>query len=363
MENSFEVLQWESTSKEQDSLVDQLFGEISDSAARKTSASGSLSDKTSKLTSKREKRKALDNEKSPEKAKRKLKDKREKNKFKADKKCNSHHPEFSADQSETAVCLACDENVTSVKETNKGVSINGTNQINQSKKGKRKSSHDDKSAGKLEKKRKDKKKKNKFKSDEKLDSQLTGVNEGVSVDGINTSEQDVLVDFGMPLEAESDPHKSGQESVEPKRNKAKKKRRKEKSTEDDADSDHELPDLGQSTLRAKHKHKRMKTEKEHEQGCSEPTKNHSECLKSQDKNVTSVPQKKSSLHEKMTKQLESSRFRWINEQLYTTTGDEAMAMFSNNPRLFDVYHWGFSNQVKLWPINPVNKIIEWLKKR
>ena len=65
----------------------------------------------------------------------------------------------------------------------------------------------------------------------------------------------------------------------------------------------------------------------------------------------------------MTKQLESSRFRWINEQLYTTTGKEAAEMFSEDPNLFDIYHKGFNNQVRLWPVNPVDKIIEWLKKR
>ncbi|KAJ7389714.1 25S rRNA (adenine645-N1)-methyltransferase [Desmophyllum pertusum] len=63
------------------------------------------------------------------------------------------------------------------------------------------------------------------------------------------------------------------------------------------------------------------------------------------------------------KQLESSRFRWINEQLYSTTGDEAVTMFAEDPNLFDIYHRGFTNQVKLWPANPVDKIIEWLKKR
>ena len=71
----------------------------------------------------------------------------------------------------------------------------------------------------------------------------------------------------------------------------------------------------------------------------------------------------SNFQRKMIGKLEASRFRWINEQLYTTTGQEAMELFSNDPMLFDVYHRGFSSQVKQWPANPVNIIIKWLKER
>ncbi|EDO41737.1 predicted protein, partial [Nematostella vectensis] len=70
-----------------------------------------------------------------------------------------------------------------------------------------------------------------------------------------------------------------------------------------------------------------------------------------------------SLGEKMKSKLESSRFRWINEQLYTTSGDHALTMFSAEPALFDVYHRGFRTQVEHWPVNPVNVIIQWLLER
>lgn len=33
--------------------------------------------------------------------------------------------------------------------------------------------------------------------------------------------------------------------------------------------------------------------------------------------------------------LDAARFRWLNEQLYTCTGDEAQALFESNPELFD----------------------------
>ncbi|XP_032239015.1 ribosomal RNA-processing protein 8 isoform X2 [Nematostella vectensis] len=75
------------------------------------------------------------------------------------------------------------------------------------------------------------------------------------------------------------------------------------------------------------------------------------------------PVKKASLGEKMKSKLESSRFRWINEQLYTTSGDHALTMFSAEPALFDVYHRGFRTQVEHWPVNPVNVIIQWLLER
>ena len=38
------------------------------------------------------------------------------------------------------------------------------------------------------------------------------------------------------------------------------------------------------------------------------------------------------------------RFRWINEQLYTRMGYEALNMFEQDRTLFDVYHKGFSAQ-------------------
>lgn len=59
--------------------------------------------------------------------------------------------------------------------------------------------------------------------------------------------------------------------------------------------------------------------------------------------------------------LESAQFRWINEQLYTTTGKNALKMFKEEPESFEAYHTGFRNQVSKWPINPLNVIIEKLQ--
>lgn len=34
--------------------------------------------------------------------------------------------------------------------------------------------------------------------------------------------------------------------------------------------------------------------------------------------------------------LDAARFRWLNEQLYTCTGEEAQELFTANPELFEV---------------------------
>lgn len=37
----------------------------------------------------------------------------------------------------------------------------------------------------------------------------------------------------------------------------------------------------------------------------------------------------------MKSRLAGSQFRWINEQLYTTTGSEAMRLIKKDPSIFD----------------------------
>ena len=363
MQSSFEVLEWGNTSKEQDSLVHLLFGDISDSTATSRSSVVCVSkdptqhkDKGNKILSKKEKRKASNNDESKEMSKKKRKDKREKNKFKTDQKFNFQIINSNADESERT---------------------------------KDKAYNDD--TEKTKKKRKNRSRKNKFKTDPKLNSQLIEFRdqqsestidgacvESVSfvkgarekaiftVDSTNQVKQTASVGSAMSLNAEFEVEneQSSNESIGlSRKKKAKKNKRKQKSKDDDDDCC--VPNVGKSTLETNHKHKRRKTKNEEEHDYYEPAKSHTMIPKNRSVDVVSmsVPQKNSSLHEKMTKQLESSRFRWINEQLYTTTGDEAVAMFSDDPSLFEVYHRGFTNQVKLWPVNPVDKIIEWLKKR
>lgn len=59
--------------------------------------------------------------------------------------------------------------------------------------------------------------------------------------------------------------------------------------------------------------------------------------------------------------LDSALFRYINEQLYTMTGDEAVQLFQKDPHAFEVYHKGYQKQMKRWPYNPVHGIIQWIR--
>mmetsp|Transcript_20091 Transcript_20091/g.33179 ORF Transcript_20091/g.33179 Transcript_20091/m.33179 type:complete len:293 (-) Transcript_20091:20-898(-) len=71
---------------------------------------------------------------------------------------------------------------------------------------------------------------------------------------------------------------------------------------------------------------------------------------------------KSTLQDKFKSKLESGQFRWLNEQLYTTTSEEAMTLFKKEPKLYDIYHRGFEVQVEKWPENPVRVIIKEVKR-
>ena len=72
---------------------------------------------------------------------------------------------------------------------------------------------------------------------------------------------------------------------------------------------------------------------------------------------------KSALQQSFLARLSGSRFRELNEDLYTTTSDTAFQRFSENPELFDQYHKGFRKQVSQWPVNPVDVIIRWIRKK
>lgn len=80
---------------------------------------------------------------------------------------------------------------------------------------------------------------------------------------------------------------------------------------------------------------------------------------------TLPPQKKNltPLQQKMLTKLTGSRFRWINEQLYTITSDEALKLIQNQPQLFDEYHEGFRSQVQSWPENPVDVFVNQIRIR
>ncbi|KAI8319609.1 hypothetical protein GQ54DRAFT_265009, partial [Martensiomyces pterosporus] len=71
----------------------------------------------------------------------------------------------------------------------------------------------------------------------------------------------------------------------------------------------------------------------------------------------------SALQKKMQQKLKGARFRWINETLYTTTGDKAFDMVQKDPAIFEEYHQGFTSQVEKWPVNPVDVFIKYLQSK
>ncbi|KAG7352161.1 Spo11/DNA topoisomerase VI subunit A [Nitzschia inconspicua] len=72
--------------------------------------------------------------------------------------------------------------------------------------------------------------------------------------------------------------------------------------------------------------------------------------------------KKSSIQDAFKARLAGSRFRMINEELYTTTSQESYERFSQHPELFEQYHQGFRHQVESWPENPVDVLVRSLTK-
>lgn len=64
----------------------------------------------------------------------------------------------------------------------------------------------------------------------------------------------------------------------------------------------------------------------------------------------------------LSDRLKASRFRYINEQLYTQTGEQAIEVFKEDSSAFLAYHDGYRKQIEQWPINPLDRIIRSIKK-
>lgn len=69
------------------------------------------------------------------------------------------------------------------------------------------------------------------------------------------------------------------------------------------------------------------------------------------------------LQKAMREKLLSSRFRYLNQALYTTPSKTSYELFRENPAFFIEYHEGFRRQVNAWPENPVNGFVRWIKER
>ncbi|XP_018571592.1 ribosomal RNA-processing protein 8 [Anoplophora glabripennis] len=76
----------------------------------------------------------------------------------------------------------------------------------------------------------------------------------------------------------------------------------------------------------------------------------------------SKPKPVMTLRQKMMEKLKAARFRFLNEQIYTTDSKEAQRIFKSDPEAFLAYHEGYRQQVKAWPMNPLDIIIKAIKK-
>mmetsp|Transcript_38094 Transcript_38094/g.75548 ORF Transcript_38094/g.75548 Transcript_38094/m.75548 type:complete len:565 (+) Transcript_38094:37-1731(+) len=64
---------------------------------------------------------------------------------------------------------------------------------------------------------------------------------------------------------------------------------------------------------------------------------------------------------KAAEKLQGSRFRWLNEMLYTSSGADAKKAFDEDPSLATAYHEGFRAQCAKWPQNPLDDVIAWIR--
>jgi len=66
---------------------------------------------------------------------------------------------------------------------------------------------------------------------------------------------------------------------------------------------------------------------------------------------------KKTLAEEAKMKLSASRFRYLNEQLYSQPGNASAKLFKSDPTLFSSYHQGYQHQAAQWPLDPLNTII------
>ncbi|BEJ17133.1 hypothetical protein CspHIS471_0605340 [Cutaneotrichosporon sp. HIS471] len=60
----------------------------------------------------------------------------------------------------------------------------------------------------------------------------------------------------------------------------------------------------------------------------------------------------------MKTKLEGARFRWINEQLYSTKSTDAVQMMKKDPKIFADYHLAHRAQTAAWPTPPLPHIVD-----
>lgn len=68
------------------------------------------------------------------------------------------------------------------------------------------------------------------------------------------------------------------------------------------------------------------------------------------------------IQDRINDNLVSSKFRILNEKLYTIKSEEALEYFKENPEDFKIYHDGFKIQASKWPANPNEIILQEISK-
>ncbi|EGV64932.1 25S rRNA (adenine645-N1)-methyltransferase [Yamadazyma tenuis] len=143
--------------------------------------------------------------------------------------------------------------------------------------------------------------------------------------------------------------------IEKRQEKNQKRREKQKETDEKYQKIRDLKQKEDKTQQQKRKIEEVEAEKEEQpEETLQPIQESSPLVQ---------PTKLTPLQQKMMAKLSGSRFRWINEQLYTITSDSALKLIKEQPSLFDEYHQGFRSQVQAWPENPVNVFVDQIKSR
>lgn len=175
------------------------------------------------------------------------------------------------------------------------------------------------------------------------------------VEGWNIKADDVAVG-GIPKNK-----KQKSKEKKAKRDEMSSRKRKHESKEPEEDAE-EKPE-GKESNRKVQKSDSAKGKKK---GGSEKKESASEGKKPEagtEQSPLPTTQKLTPLQQKMMAKLSGSRFRWINEQLYTVSLEDAFQLIQEQPSLFDEYHQGFRAQVQSWPENPVDVFVDQIKQR
>lgn len=176
------------------------------------------------------------------------------------------------------------------------------------------------------------------------------------------------------------PGPKGGKKAEPNSKKAEKKRKKEQSSQaqqDEAELKHETGPKTQtpedksgpttsaeSEAKKSNKKQKNKNKAQKQQGNDQPASHEPPTIEPPPPAPPATEPKLTPLQQAMRQKLISSRFRHLNETLYTTPSSKAMELFTASPELFDEYHAGFSRQVKeSWPSNPVDGYVKAIRTR